>query len=129
MNRQEIFDTVARHLLSQGKKCEIPTTPHEDGVCMYRYNGMACAVGVLIPDDLYNESMEGYTISVLIGTHLPRRHRRYTFPDWICDNIDFIVELQRVHDWEEPRDWVSKLEELARNNNLVWTLDSKSLCH
>ena len=49
---QEVFDVVAKHLLTQNaKSMDDPW----DEMCAYRgENGRRCAVGALIPDDLYS---------------------------------------------------------------------------
>lgn len=55
MTEQEIFDKVAEHLQKQGHRAL-----NEDGVCVYRgKNGTKCAVGALIPDELYDSKIEG----------------------------------------------------------------------
>lgn len=53
MNKQEIFDKVYTELFKQG----VPSVdPY--GTCLYRGpNGTKCAVGHLIPDELYDEKM------------------------------------------------------------------------
>jgi hypothetical protein len=60
MNKQEIFDKVARHLLRQGEK----SSSHGDQMdCMYRGPGkLKCAIGCLIPDKFYDYDIEGRTI-------------------------------------------------------------------
>lgn len=62
MNRQEIFDKVLEHLRKQGG-----LSLNEHGKCCYRGNhGNKCAIGVLIPDELYKSRMEYKTPSGLI---------------------------------------------------------------
>ncbi len=57
MNNQEIYDKVSKHLLTQNKKSKL------DGKCSYRGdNHTSCAIGCLIPYDLYDSQMEGGTI-------------------------------------------------------------------
>ena len=54
MTHQEIFDEVAAHLLTQKKQAV-----NDEGVCLYRTpSGLSCAVGCLIPDDLYTPAIE-----------------------------------------------------------------------
>lgn len=54
MNRQEVFDKVVNHLLTQNQK-----SIDESSQCMYRgINGLMCAVGCLIPDEFYNKDLE-----------------------------------------------------------------------
>jgi hypothetical protein len=51
---QEVFDIVVNHLFTQGR----PAYDGDQG-CMYRApDGLRCAVGVLIPDDLYVPEFE-----------------------------------------------------------------------
>lgn len=51
--KQEAFDTVAKHLFEQGCASKRGT------YCAYRGDGgTKCAVGVLIPDELYDEAMD-----------------------------------------------------------------------
>ena len=55
MDSQEIFDKVVDHLRKQGHR-----SVDEYGSCMYRApNGDMCAVGCLIPDNLYRPVIEG----------------------------------------------------------------------
>lgn len=58
MNKQEIFEKVCRHLATQNAR-----SVGDSGDCAYRgENGTMCAVGCLISDECYNESLEGYTV-------------------------------------------------------------------
>lgn len=52
---QQIFDRVVEHLMAQGVACKDPNTNE----CLYRHGDMSCAVGCLIEDDCYAESLEG----------------------------------------------------------------------
>lgn len=66
MTNQELFDTVAAHLLRQGRRaitadgynCRYRTEPDEDGVVL------KCAIGCLIPDELYRPGFEGCPLNV-----------------------------------------------------------------
>lgn len=78
---QETFDRVAKHLLKQNKKSVNGTQ------CMYRSSdGLQCALGCLIPDELYVPSLEGTTLRT--STEL-----RNIFADY---NHDLLHSLQRV---------------------------------
>lgn len=62
MTKQETFDTVVRALIAQGG----PSTERTaSGIrCRYRGDGgRKCAAGQLIPDDWYEEAMEGRSVS------------------------------------------------------------------
>ena len=63
MNMQEIFDTVVTHLYTQKKRAY----DMEFG-CAYRTkDGLKCAAGVLIPDELYSSDMERKPFSILVS--------------------------------------------------------------
>ena len=106
MTPQEIFDTVARHLFTQGERAGIVLDDDADDdsgrgffSCRYRAPGGAkCAVGVLIPDEAYSFNMEERGIADVY----------YFFsavlPVWMGDNVKLLASLQSVHDdfsyWE-----------------------------
>lgn len=58
--KQEIFDKVAKHLLTQKARC----TDSKTGICLYfdPETKMKCAAGCLIPDRDYSESFEGQRV-------------------------------------------------------------------
>ena len=57
MTGQEIFDSVLAHLRKQGD-----ASLNASGKCAYRgEGGTACAVGCLIPDELYDPRIESCT--------------------------------------------------------------------
>ena len=109
MNAQEIFDTVARHLLRQN------ACSRYLGDCMYRNpNGLRCAVGILIPDDKYHENIETFDVyHPLVQAALPREVRRHT---------TLLRELQEVHDEQGPENWLEALKECAAQFSLEWRL-------
>ena len=85
MTPQEIFDTVARHLFTQGKQSTDPI------YCLYRGpDGTKCAVGVLIPDATYDEDMEGCSIAGLLD--------EFSLPAWMGEHVNLLQHLQSVHD-------------------------------
>ena len=122
MNRQEIFDKVANHLLTQNAQAETFVS-NESGavynICAYRTDdGLKCAVGCLIPDELYSFKLEG------IGTVSP------DFPKEIFTSIFgenyseldtyFLRCLQHIHDFHDPSEWKSALKEFSISYNLEW---------
>ena len=105
MNAQEAFDTVAKHLLTQGQRS---TADGTDG-CRYRGGeGRKCAAGVLIPDEIYREEMEGFSWRAVCEMHplVPQTH------------CHLITELQHLHDTAEPQAWPKLLRRLAYAHNL-----------
>lgn len=110
MNKQEIFDKVATHLLTQNKKSS--TTIR----CWYRSpEGLKCAIGCLIPDHLYDKSIEGCG-----SFNLPKTIIDYIGLNDTSDRY-FLSNLQKIHDNYEPPMWKHKLKELAGYYQLVWS--------
>jgi len=64
--RRELFDIVSKHLLGQMELSQ------NVGACRYRKHKQSgdtirCAVGAIIPDDMYEFGMEGKNIAVLLS--------------------------------------------------------------
>jgi hypothetical protein len=94
MDAQRIFDIVARHLFTQGERALT-----DGGACAYRgKTGRKCAVGVLIPDSLYNPKLEGHSLCKASVEF-------YGFPDYFNTYFGLLRSLQRVHDFED--NWAS----------------------
>mgnify|MGYP003406154580 CR=1 FL=1 len=102
---QEVFDQVARHLLTQGKK----SISENNQYCMYRgFNGTKCAAGCLIADDEYRSEFEIKTWAELVmgGYVVSKNH------------YVLIMKLQSVHDEYNIEDWKSILNRLAEESDL-----------
>lgn len=85
---QEVFDIVVNHLFTQGR-------PAYDGVqgCMYRApDGLRCAVGVLIPDDLYDPEFETNSSDKVIHDLF-----KSGLADW-REHEKLLLALQDAHD-------------------------------
>jgi hypothetical protein len=112
MTPQQIFDTVVRHLLEQGEPCI-----DASGKCRYRYNGKMCAIGVLIPDDVYNTNMEHHPVRQLVEGEW-----QSSLPAFFRDNLDLLRSLQQTHDhWERDGTievWKRKMVYLAACCNI-----------
>lgn len=106
MNAQQIFDTVARHLLTQRRKSQDAM-----GNCLYRGpDGMKCAAGILIPDEEYSPELETkYVENPLV---------------WSATGIDdethrpLIRSLQFMHDDDKVEDWPDELERIASEHRI-----------
>jgi len=104
MNEQETFDKVVEHLRKQNELSQ------RNGTCLYRGpNGLKCAAGCLIPDELYEARMEGKIVSASILNKV--------FKDY---NIDLIGSLQKCHDYTEIEDWEGKFKAIANLYDLVY---------
>lgn len=93
MTPQEIFDTVSDHLFAQGAPSR---QENEEGgiTCAYRGNdGRKCAIGVLIPDNIYDPVMDvqGMSVNGLLYTYK-------NLPDFFYNNAPLLNALQRAHD-------------------------------
>ncbi len=106
MKRQEVFDTVARHLLTQRKKSYCMRNGRQ--ACLYRGpHGLRCAVGVLIPDELYDEKMEHQDVT--FGPVRAALTKIGISP--ACH--DMLADMQYLHDESAPRAWKQGLAKIA----------------
>jgi hypothetical protein len=113
MTHQQIFDQVARHLLTQKRK-SVKTPETLTGRCLYRGpDGMKCAIGVLIPDEEYVEAMESLSIRQLL------RLLKARFED-----VDphFLNALQNLHDDCFVENWKEELRGFAVDHGLNSTV-------
>lgn len=97
MTPQEIFDTVARHLFTQGERSAEPVLDDDgeeiDTECLYRGpDGRSCAIGALLPDAAYRKDMEGRGAAQLC------RQWSDVLPAWMPPNVDLLEDLQIIHD-------------------------------
>lgn len=101
---QEVFDQVAKHLLTQGKK----SISENNQFCMYRgFNGTKCAAGCLISDDEYRPEFEIKTWTELVNEYAVSKN-----------HCLLIMKLQSVHDVDNIEDWKSILNKLAEESDL-----------
>lgn len=104
---QEIFDQVAKHLLTQMARSD------RGPYCAYRGpDGLVCAAGCLISDSEYtpefDENDEGSDWTQLIDRGLvPAQHG------------PFIRNLQIIHDDVEPPHWKFYLDNFANRHGLT----------
>jgi len=102
MDPQEIFDTVARHLLTQKQRAV--TTTQKGDVCAYRgADGTKCALGCLIPDSLYSPDMEGDSAYYVLKTY-PAIAAHIGL-----GNMLLVMHLQPIHDAGDPRRWKQEM--------------------
>ncbi len=124
MNKQEIFNRVAIHLLTQNRKAL------DGGTCVHlTYDGCRrCAIGCLIPDEHNALKYRGSVVALL-----------FRYPDltelWGVDgslantraqhlpDVTFLSRLQTIHDNDPVKEWKQHLWEFAEN----WNLDSSVL--
>ena len=113
MSVREIFYKVEKHLLKQNEKSESKCAG-----CQYRSdNGLSCAVGCLMTDDMYDSSLEGESVKAtevvealtpIIG--VSPRHQ--------AEKIDLLNRLQCIHDGNQVDTWADKLTALKLAFNI-----------
>ncbi len=104
---QSMFNIVGNHLLKQNEKSM--------GIngCAYRgWNGLKCAVGILIPDKEYGEEMEGKSINGSWGQWIQKA------AGIAKGCIDLTKKLQELHDYRHPYSWRKGLTTIASEYNL-----------
>ena len=88
------------HLATQGQKSTNETMAGPPG-CSYRHNGLKCAAGFWIPDDLYTLALEGKGI-----THYLVREKLDPQYEWTDELLSMLGKLQTFHDsnyvWLSP---------------------------
>lgn len=100
MNKQEAFDKVWNHfVVNKGKRSvkitRRPLSGSSDNVCQYRSpSGDMCAIGCLIPEDLYDPKMEGKDFLSLV-TEFPKMAGLFLSSN---ENDQFFDNLQDLHD-------------------------------
>lgn len=110
---QELFDTIVTHLRTQG----VQSKDEMKGVCLYRGpNSTKCAVGILIPDELYRPNMEDNNIDSLIEKDLVPSELVEEF----SSNKALLLDLQYVHDQSLPEYWEEGLSHVARKHHLQY---------
>lgn len=104
MTNQEVFDKVVAHLRKQNAKSA------DNERCLYRApDGKMCAVGCLIPDEMYDPEMEGATASdEIVGQVLDELKI-----DW-----KLALDLQYIHDDYDVEEWEERLEFIAMQYKL-----------
>lgn len=118
LTKQQIFDKVKNHLLTQNKKCEMGDT------CLYRHGDLKCAAGIFIEDEIYRPAMEDNTWLALVDKYPELR---------VITNQEghkLIEKLQEIHDDRLVEDWEASLNEIKLDytiDTLELTLDSDTL--
>lgn len=108
MTKQEVFDKVAEHLLTQNAKAT------EGGFCRYKTkSGLKCAVGCLIPDGHPAQSCGGGLSVLLREQRLEDETLRV-----LVEHQSMLIRLQSIHDTGEPCNWRIRLREYALASHL-----------
>ncbi len=115
LTNQQVFDLAATHLLTQNER-SVDYDPQDDrgsGKCMYRgVGGLKCAIGALIPDELYTPQIENTPVDVLINRS-PKVKELFAGIHRML-----LCALQRCHDNLSPPQWHDELHRIARRFSL-----------
>ena len=109
---QGLFDDVVKHLRQQQKRCL-----SDEGKCRYRANGLKCAVGGVMPDELYcaKYDIQDFHVGML-----------YEEADIVRffgqDNQRLLNELQTVHDRNDVDNWENELKTVAQTYGLKYEI-------
>ena len=112
MTKRAVFNKVAKHLLTQNCKAL-----GENNNCQYQgQNGTKCAIGCLIPDELYDWSMEVGFYEVI-----DKLEDKGAIKLVKCfkDNFDMLLNLQKVHDFTDVSEWRTELDKLAKKLKII----------
>lgn len=78
-------------------------------MCMYRdSDGRKCAVGLFIPDDMYDESMEGHTFATLTRTT--------DIEEYMPLENTAMWDFQLIHDHSKENETLEKMLEWVKTN-------------
>lgn len=117
--KQETFDTVVAHLRKQAAKA----IRSDIGCCYRSPEGLKCAAGCLIPDDLYSPNIEnGKVIIGAITPRVPLQSKAVTeLIASLGHNVRLVADLQDTHDYLEVDEWEDSFRTLALKHGLTYT--------
>lgn len=108
MTPQEVFDKVAKHLLTQNAESILGNG------CAYRgTHGRMCAVGCLIPDELYDPKMERKNVM-----HVASKFPEVKQCGITEENMPLLAKLQQIHDLDPTSVWRQELAKVAQRFKL-----------
>jgi len=110
---QDVFDIVAWHLLWQNSRA----TAIDRVKCMYRApDGKRCAIGWLIPDDVYSKALEFFGVRDIAQRLIEGEHAR--FARFLYLHMSLLRALQEMHDANLPAEWPVMLRAIAQRHSL-----------
>src|SRR3954470_268960 len=112
MNRQEVYNKVKNHLLTQMKVAtvEVEFEGKITHSCAYRTEeGLKCGIGCLILDDYFKWSFNGQAVT----NSEVRKALNLSGIVYVSDSEDeeFLCQIQMIHDEINPDRWKIKLYE------------------
>lgn len=111
LTRREVYTRVKAHLLQQRKRafCDVRDR------CLFRApDGTSCAIGALIPDELYHPDMEKLTTHELIKQHPELAPHGISYK-----NADLLGRLMNIHDVASSDSWDEELQAIEGRRELL----------
>lgn len=110
---QEVFDQIVSHLRKQSCR-SVAAEPNNGPTCLYRGpNGTKCAVGCMIPDEIYHPSMEGKGVTTII--------KLYFGLLFLSLHRNLLAEMQNIHDNCLIETWEREFQLIAVRYDLKYT--------
>lgn len=120
-DKQRVFNKVAVHLLTQREHSKV------NGICAYRgKDGLMCAAGALIPTDI--DVPEVFNSTDWHGLMLQIKYPLENFTKILAKRlplyylessaVNFVQELQNIHDYKDPLEWAAQLVSFAEDHKL-----------
>lgn len=123
LTQQTMFDFVMNFLLDQGKRSIRKTILGRPICCLRAKDGSRCAIGSMITDEHYNESLENappltgeprFALEQSIGINL------------VSKEFNMLRRLMNAHDDYEPKEWERLFRRIANEYSLEWNRIIKS---
>lgn len=121
MTTQEAYEKIRAYFSRDG--ADLAYEAYDDGArkCLYRTaDGRKCAVGCLIPDELYRPRFEGNAVDGIVNTEDAALRELLNGKSVEgARKLTFLVEAQEAHDGSmSVREFIERLDELAAEHNL-----------
>ncbi len=129
---QGVFDHVVEHLRKQNAKSSTPATRGGGTIerCLYRSpDGLMCAAGCLIPDELYSVAFEDTTIEDLFCSNFQRvpeeqvldaESKASRLSQVYKPHLQLITRLQELHDDAPVSSWEDHFARIADKYELEY---------
>lgn len=133
MTLQEMFTTAVKHLARQAKRATIydgcKYLIETEGTCPPETREvLMCAVGCMIPRELYRPDFEGHGVEYLMEHDDLRDYFMRDNYAGYTTTEKFLRSLQHVHDNEMPTAWRSELYRISREYGLTMPRVDWSAC-
>lgn len=113
----ELCSYTFGHLAHQGQKSTNEVDNERPPGCSYRHNGLKCAAGFWIPDELYTLTLEGKGV-----THYRVRESLDPQIEWTVELFSMLEKLQAFHDssyvWFSPEAFYAAMMQFIYDHDI-----------